>query len=468
MGTEYVHPSAGPAPFTPDKSSRIRFDGSCCLNLRSITGALDLLSGTSGKTEPITTEELTSVLWFVEICVMSNALYFDGTVPEADIAAAMDKIKKMVKLHAVKELEIEPIRIDSPMAILQNAKAAVLESSFIIAKLKLAKKLDQAVKPPEHETFQRALYSADGLSDPDAVSRALELIGQNFRGSKCVAALVAAGPEALAVARRAYEAHPDDGALVTSALINRFRLNYLNQLASWRKGAYAPDPGFEPVSDQHRKLFYQYLVAEVAKGISTAKINVVAENMRQKAPLPPLGLFALMLTREKGKPIAVLMTALNYFKYDTALQKLIWKTTEEGMRLPLTRPDLEAYSEQVTEQFKHRFKQIDRNAEGIKKLASRSERLRQYIIPTALSLAADAVPIPGKTLLGRVFKALAERGIADSAKALGDALIGRGCNSYISQYISLRYDFSNTEELAKPLAAIGARVEEVFGRPLVG
>jgi hypothetical protein len=252
MGSKYVHPSNASAPFTPEQASKIRFDGSCCLNLRSIIGALDLLSGTSRKTEPITTEELTSVLWFVEICVMSNALYFDGTVPEADIAAAMDEIQKMVKLHAVKELDIEPIRIESPMAILQHAKAAVLESSFILAKLKLAKKLDQAVKPLDHETFQRALYEAAELGDPDRVSRALELINRNFRGSKCVAALVAAGPDALTVARRAYEAHPDDGALVTSALINRFRLNYLNQLASWHKGAYAPDPGFEPVSDPRR------------------------------------------------------------------------------------------------------------------------------------------------------------------------------------------------------------------------
>jgi hypothetical protein len=255
---------------------------------------------------------------------------------------------------------------------------------------------------------------------------------------------------------------------VTSALINRFRLNYLNQLASGHKGVYAPDPGFEPITDQHRKRFYQYLVAQVAKDIPAGENNVLAENMRQEAPLPPLGLFALMLTRERGNPISMLMTALNYFKYDTALQELVWKTTEEGMRLPLTNPDLDEYGKQVTEQFKYRFKELDRKAEGITNVASRGQRLRRYVIPTVLSLAADVVPIPGKTLLGGIFKSLAEHGLADSAKALGDALIGRGCNSYISKYMSLRYDFSKTEELAQPLAAIAARVEEVFGRPLVG
>jgi hypothetical protein len=461
-----VHPSAAPAPFTPDKSSKIRFDGSCCLNLRSITGAVDLLGGTARKTGPVTTEELTSFLWFIEMCVMSNALYFDGTVLQSDIAKAMEKIQRLAKDSAVKELAIEPIRIQSHADILYNAKAAVLESAFILADLKLAKKLDTPVTPAEHETFQKALSSANGLSDSDLAARALELIGEDFRGGKCVAALVAAGPAALSTARRAYEAHPDEGPMVTSALINRFRLNYLNQLASWRKGAYAPDPAFEPLSDQHRRLFYQYLVAEVANDIPTGKENVLRENMLQKTPLPPIGLFALMLTRERGKPLAVLITALNYFKYDTALQKLIWQTTEEGMRLPLTSPNLAAYSEQVTAQFKHRFGQLDRKAEGIRNVAAPGARLRQYVIPAALSLAADAVPVPGKTFLGRVCKSLAERGISDSAKALGDVLVGRGCNSYISQYMSLKYDFKNRAELAQPLAAIGTQVEAVFGRQL--
>jgi hypothetical protein len=468
MSPRYVHPTDGPAPFTPDKSSKIRFDGSCCLNLRSITGALDLLSATPARSEPITSAELTSVLWFVEMCVMSRALYFDGTVPQSDIAKAIDQIGEMAKLYDVEELKIDPIRIQAAADILLNATAAVREAAFIMAELKLAHNLDQSVKPAEHEVFQGALYAAEGLHESDRTPRALELLAKNFRGSKCVAALVAAGPSTLALARKAYETHPNDGPLVTSALINRFRLNYLNQLASWRKGTYAPDPGFEPVSDQHRKLFYQYLVAQVANDIPAGKQNILAENMLQRTPLPPIGLFALMLTPKQGKPIDILLTALNYFKYDNALQKYMWGITEEGLRIPLAHPDLGAYGAQVTEQFKHHHKQLERKAAGITKVASVKDRVREYVIPAVVSVIADFVPLPGKTLLGGVLTSLAEHTIGESAKALGDALLGRGCNSYMSQYRSLRLNFLNTAELAQPLAAIGARVERVFGRPFAG
>lgn len=467
MGTKYVHPSEAPPPAPDPAKKKVRFDGSCCLNLRSITGALDLLEATSGKAAAISMNELASVLWFVEMCVMSSALYFDGTVPPGDIADATDKIAGLAARYRLKELEIEPIRILDAEDILHNAKAAALESSFLLANVELDPKLDRAVTPEEHETFRGALAKADGLDEEDRGSLALEFIGQNFRGSKCVAAMVAAGPDALSLARRAYEAQPaDQGPRVTGALINRFRLNYLNQLASWRNGAYAADPGFEPISDQHRRLFHQYLLKQVVDDLDRGRANILVENMAQATPLPPIGLFALMLTREKGKPMAVLVTALNYFKYETKLQKIIWRTTEEGLRLPQPDPDLKAYNALVLDLFKQRYAQLDEKADGIVQAASPGKSLRKFVIPTVLSTAADFVPIPGKGTLGAVFKVLAQITLGTSTNALAELLTADGGNSYMTQYLRLLRDFKKTEELAQPISAIAGRVEEVFGRPL--
>jgi hypothetical protein len=323
------------------------------------------------------------------------------------------------------------------------------------------------VKAAEHDTFQKALQSADGLDEDNRESLALELIAKNFRGSKCVAAMVAAGPSALGLAQTAYHAHPvTEGPRVTGALINRFRLNYLNQLASWRSGAYAADPGFEPLSDQHRRLFHQYLLAKVVGDIDTGKANILVENMQQSTPLPPIGLFALMATREKKKPMALLMTALNYFKYDTALQKMMWRTTEEGLRLPQEDPDLEAYNSLVMERFKQRYNQIDEKADGIVAAATSGSKFRKFVIPTVLGTAADLIPIPGAGSLGAVFKILGKIAIGTSTNALAELLTAGGGDSYITQYLRLTRDFKKTAELAQPISAIAGRVEEVFGRPL--
>jgi hypothetical protein len=467
MGTRFVHPSSAPLTAPDPKKAKVRFDGSCCLNLRSITGALELLEGTSGNKTSISTAELTSVLWFVEMCVMSSALYFDGTVPKEDLAAATDKTGELATRYQLKELEIEPIRILNGADILHNAKLAVLESSFLLADVQLDPNVDQAVKPAEHETFRKALQSADGLDEDSRESLALELIDKNFRGGKCVAAMVAAGPDALTLAQTAYDAHPAvEGPRVTGALINRFRLNYLNQLASWRSGAYAADPGFEALSDQHRRLFHQYLLGKVVNEIDTGKANILVENMKQSTPLPPIGLFALMVTREKKKPIAILLTALNYFKYDTALQKMMWRTTEEGIRLPQRDPDLKAYNALVTEQFKQRYNQLDEKAEGIVEVGSSGSKFRKFVIPTVLDAAASFIPLPGVGALGAVFKVLGNIAIGTSTNALAELLTAGGGNSYITQYLRLQRDFKKTEELAQPISAIAGRVEEVFGRSL--
>jgi uncharacterized membrane protein YjjP (DUF1212 family) len=69
-------------------------------------------------------------------------------------------------------------------------------------------------------------------------------------------------------------------------------------------------------------------------------------------------------------------------------------------------------------------------------------------------------------LAGVVFKVLAAGTIGAGVKALADKLTGGGVNSYLSQYHNLKYNFEKTARSAAPLAALGTRVEEVFGRPL--
>ncbi len=463
--------SSVPARVGPDASyalptKTVRFDGSCCVNLRSVTSAIDVMEGSA--TTPITLADLTSFLWFIEMCVTSRALYFDGTVPPGDIAKAMTQIERLNREAAMSNLPIEAIRFHDNAAILDNACSAVVESSLIIDDLALAK-IDRPLEADEHEKFIGELHGATALTDAEREEHALELIGQQFRGSKCVAALIAAGPEKLRAALRAYETHPDAAPRVSAALINRFRLNYLNQLASWRAGIYTPDPGLEPLTEQHARLFRDHLLKRVSEEIRTGPddTNILAENMRQAAPLPPIGLYALMLTKDKGKPIAVLETALERFKNDSALQKLMWERTEEGLKLKDGKSDLEAYARGVEEHFENSYSLLDRQAKNITSVAhSANAGMRKWVIPALLTTSAAFVPPVGAGAAAIAFKLLIGTSVTAGIRFLSDRLAAGGCNSYLSQYRSLSYDFERARELKTPLSEIASRVEEIFGRPL--
>ncbi len=457
-------PSHGGAHGSPKP---VRYDGSNCLNLRSISSALDLLSDAPGSGAPIEQRDLATALWFVEMCVTSRRIYFYGTTPDEDVSAATDRIASFVEANGLGELEIAPIAVRNPEETLAHATAALTESALLLDSFRLESSLDQAVAAPEHDAFLQVVL-APLASDRRA--RALELIEQRFRGSKCLAALVNAGPEVMALARRAYERHPSEGPRVTGALINRFRLNYLNQLASSKKGAYAPNPNLEVLTKEHVRLFKDYLLTRMLEDVSVprGRANILIESLEECAPFPPIGLYALMLTPGKRRPVELLHTALERFKRAKDLQRLVWEQTAQGLRLRTSRADLEAYHQAVDEHFFAAFERLEEEAQGIKRVAQPGATLRKYLIPAALGVLGSLLPVPaaaGATAI--ILKLFAGTAVGASLTALGDKLVGDGLNSYVSQYKKLSWSFGHDPALAKPLAAIGETVERVFGRPLV-
>jgi hypothetical protein len=109
---------------------------------------------------------------------------------------------------------------------------------------------------------------------------------------------------------------------------------------------------------------------------------------------------------------------------------------------------------------------VSLEAEGVTRLASPGQSLRRYLIPALLGTLGGLVPGAGVGVAAVVFKVLAGTVVGASMTAIGDRLIGDGCNSYLSQYRHLRYRFERSPELAQPIDAVARRVEEVFGRPL--
>ncbi|MBI2123059.1 MAG: hypothetical protein HYT96_02740, partial [Armatimonadetes bacterium] len=277
--------------------------------------------------------ELSTILWFVETCVTSKALFFDGTVPRETTEQALDEVEKLKRRYEVKQFEVSAIEFDDPRDTLSAASDALSESRLLLEHFKIDPGADKPVEPSEHENFFNQLNAARSLGQSERRDTALEWVADAFRGSKCLAALIENGDTALNAAYQLYERHAGQGPLVTGALINRFRLNYVNQLAAQKRSAYVPDPSFESLTKEHVRLFKDYLIERIIQKIRTQPedFNILVENMKAETPLPPIGLYALMATRATNRPGAILETAYNEFRQNDALMRVIWKNTKGGI-----------------------------------------------------------------------------------------------------------------------------------------
>ena len=447
--------------------AEVRYDGSACLNVRSITSACALMSETSGA--PLRWADLSAVLWFVETSVTSKALFFDGTVPKQTAGAALEQIERFKRQNDLDELKIGAIAFDDPADTLKTAGDALAESRLLIENFALDA-ADAPVDEAEHGKFFEQLQLVGRLPEASRKDLALSWVADSFRGSKCLAAMVANGDEALRAARAVYDRHPGRGALVTGALINRFRLNYVNQLAAHKKSAYVPNPEFETLTRMHFRLFKDYLMekllAQVERNAAKEELpNVLVENMKAEAPLPPIGLYALLVTRTLSpRPAAILETAYKEFRNDSGLMKLIWRNTRGGIAMRSSSGD----ARDVDDYFLDRYVELEKQAKGLSVMSSK-RKARTYLIPAILKGLVKAIPevVPGlREGWKTVYAVLKEVGTELSVPFIGDRLLDLGCDSYISGYQSLKYDFGEDERVKTTLGRVAEQVERVFGRKL--
>jgi hypothetical protein len=445
-------------------AAKVRYDGSACLNVRSVLAACETLRGGDCNAAPLRWPELSNALWFIETCVTSKKLYFDGTVPRETAERAVEQVGLVKRAGDLELFDVAPIRLDTSPDILEAARDAAAESRLLISQLAVDGSVDTPLPPAEHERFYQDLLTAKLLAERSRRDLMLEWVSDAFRGSKCLAAIVANGDEMLDAVIGAYERHAGREAWVSAALINRFRLNYVNELASRCRSAYVPAPNFEVLTREHIRLFKDYLLERVVKklDVPAGETNLLVENMRAETPLPPIGLYALMATRAAKRPGAILETAYNEFRADDGLMRVIWNNTRGGMSVQ------QDGSTAIEDYFYDRYKELEKQAEGIRVL-TRKRSARTYLIPAILKGLAKA--IPEALGVGKawevVYAVLKETASEVAIPFVSDKLLEDGCDSYISQYKSLKWDLRNDDAVTQPLARLSDHVEKVFGRPLV-
>jgi hypothetical protein len=446
---------------------KIRYDGSACVNARSIEDACNLLSPESSPDQPLTFSDLAKVLWFVETCVTSKALFFDGTVPLKTVDRTLDAVDRLKRNNELRKFGVSSIAFASPEAILEAARDAFAESSLLVDNFAVDPAADRPLEQSEHDNFVENLAKAKPLGESQREDLALSWVGDAFRGSKCLAAAIVNGDAYIDTIQRIYDSHRDQGPLISGALINRFRLNYVNHLAAKKQSAYVPNPTFEALTREHVRLFKDFLIGRIVKNLDVRPDdhNLLVENMKAETPLPPIGLYALMATRTRNRPVAILETAFNAFRQDDSLMKLIWTNTKGGMARQKSHTEDEI--SEIEAYFYDNYVELEKEALGIKALTSSTRSARTYLIPAILKGIVKAIPETIPVLGPIVFSVLREVAVESSIPFISDKLLGAGCDSYISQYKSMKFDFEKNEAVRAPLAKLSAKVETVFGRKLV-
>ena len=300
------------------------FRGALAFNQRTVGNALATLQGVREDGSflagvPVTLAEIANVLLVLESVAMSNGLCLDGTLPPADVNRLRDNLWR-VSTQSQVDLGVEFVR-PKPEALAwlfkEAAEVAALLIDDSLANLEL-----QRDRPMDGEItlFVAKLQAATEVSSGRVREQiAHEIVDdtgkgrEGFRGSKCLAGLLLASPDPVPLVERAAArllGTPEAvQRKVIAILVNRFRINYVNSLASLRDAAYLADTTIEDLKAQQVVLFSQYL----AQRISAAHMKELSEETRglfdHTLKAVPLG-FAILMNTEGASPMALLEEAM--------------------------------------------------------------------------------------------------------------------------------------------------------------
>ncbi|MEZ4652359.1 MAG: hypothetical protein R3E12_01800 [Candidatus Eisenbacteria bacterium] len=424
----------------------------------------------------MTTDELTNVLSFLEAAVMSDRIYYDGTVPRNDLDRVQHQLARLKREFETTKWKIEPMLAPSESRLYDLCRRSAEQASEMIRTLDLdeviAGRTDRPVSGniDDFVSYITKDYGSDRLRT-DAAMEIVEKVmadKKTFRGSKCVAGILASeldGFDLLGRVRSVMEnATEDERRQLIGALINRFRINYLNEESSLDdyEAAFLADPGIESLCSQQVTLLINYLfrkIAEQNRDFPNSEIRSFFTGQHRKLPI---GL-SILLKAKPGKGPRGLVEAA------TQLHHRIF-TTMAASKTPQQR---------LIHQFEEdQFRQLEEDLLGdhfadLLEGRKKTNPLLRFVntrIPAILGATAAAA-------LGNVIQDLQTLAIAvGGSAALQEALTAAGLrlntptdryNVYVDHFQNLKRFFDDAVLLdVTRTKTISGQVEAVFGRSL--
>jgi hypothetical protein len=226
-------------------------------------------------------QELFQLLNYIEVCVMAEKLYFDGTLPSHELEHIHHKSKWLQEFSKNKIL---PITAENAGILIGYCKSAAEQSSELIQAINIKDILTNGMDRPvkQFQGFRDAIlkaYPSEKAKQETSVQIADDILAgkETFNGGKCLIGILTAElPDAnlLEIVVEKFDSctSEEEQAFLVGALINRFRINYVNKISSQDEyeAAYLIDPAIEAIQSQQITLLWRYILKKMERKNLTA------------------------------------------------------------------------------------------------------------------------------------------------------------------------------------------------------
>ncbi len=449
------------------------------MNSRSIRNAYFTLTnrdveGCDLRAKSMTISELANVLNFVEICTMSDGVFFDGTLPPSDVNL-MEFYSNEIKKKA-EWVKIGSINLKDSEKLSSTCKEAAEQASELILNIEPTSLTHTSLVSPirddisdfvstissNYPTYSARKEKADELSHRIATGQ------ETFRGSKCAVGILLSQCEQcdlLFDVKKLLEACNDDDTRIRylmGALIDRFRVNYISALSQQKNSAYLADLKIQPLKETMCHLLWKYILEKIDQK-EKAKTTYVSSLFQTEYKCIPVG-FAAFMRAKRSHPFSI-------FEASEELRGPIFDAILKNEKLKNTfltgysEKDFKLLNDDLFGEIFYKLKV------GEKRRASFSYRVFLFALPvllgtTAVSLINAYVSGVGLQTLISTAGALT---VTEASVALFDRVLNpeRKYNLYIDHFQKLEKFYEtalSTEEVAKSLAT---QVKNVFNRKLI-
>lgn len=449
------------------------YRGPLAFNQRSVLQAIRTLDGHDDTGQPLRGREmslleLANVLLLLESLAMSNAMYVDGTLPPKDLellAAAEEAIKNATGVD-LRIDRISPRREDLGYLFQEAAETACLSIEELLTRPEpptddpLKGDITRFVADLQRGATDRMLGNeiASQIADDAASGR------ETYRGSKCVAGVLLAnvvdGPDICALAAERLGAADDAAARrLAGALINRFRINYLNSIAGFRDAAYLADVSIESLKAAQVVMFWRFLTRKLAERHKIQLSDAPLSAMDRQLAAAPLGIAILMNTRG-GRPADLLIEALRVRDY--GFVKFAAETTPQLRHVhELSASEFEGFQDYL-----FRGQLGDLLDRSVRENVSKAH-WRQLFIPAAFgaSVGGAVGSLAGESLLRSSAVAVAAMFSERLTANLLEGKFGRA-KAHLDSYRRLDKYLMLAAQQSQLGPSVESKVRDVFGRSL--
>lgn len=448
------------------------YTGGSLLNARQLNLSMSLMLGADSRPKQLNRQQVMQLLNVIESLAMSSEVWFDGSIQDEDKAI----LKNHNNLYHSLLRETSLVVTDQWLNCCQEA---VAQSSLLIKEwLESPSKWVQqkAVDKNDAELFKQCLLEGLALNFTERKRLAKETLERNaFRGSKCVAGLLVSIADVAAIDQpsvddfnkafsQAASQVEGEGKLV-SGLIDRFRVNFVNELAAQHRAVYVAAPAIEDLKSQQSALLWRYLGRQLQQNSTINQLQTISQTESEALQSFPYA-YALLMQKKVTTP--------------TQLLDLLFKVRDETVIRAQAR-DHNSGKRFVHEWSAEEFEDIHSSLFGdtFSAINARQGSWRDNLLdmgrsclPAMLSIgsAGLGIVIPENVLEGTVAVSMASVGVAlENSRAwnASGASSDQSIKLYKDNYMRWNKLLDKASKHRVDGMSLQGRIEAIFGVPVV-